>query len=424
VVALPELTLRLPKQRMVGVLTCWVEDRGRVVARNYLNLDVRETGPGGALPRRACPDPQTLVLRWQPGEIAATSWRHLLWTGLEHPQKAWGPGAGYLEYRLKLPAGVDPAHLTRLELLFEGAAKAASEKVEWNRFKESDYPQTDRTKWPSEVRITVQGVAMDTVAFPDDPADARGILSHASGFHPGSYGYLTCCRMAVDPALRAAIAESGAIFLRFEVPADAAHVGGFALFGDGAGLYPLDPTLTLRFEAPLQVEQALGDGSSLAAALGNRILLPTGEAEGQPWRYTTEAPPEDWRAPGFDDRGWAEGLAGFGREGTPNARIRTAWLTPDIWLRRRFDLPGPVQAAALRFYHDEDMEVYLNGHPILRRQGYGVNYQTVELPPEALAHFVAGENVLAVHCHQTEGGQFIDVGGILVLEGGENGGAA
>lgn len=420
VVALPELTLRLPDQRMVGVLTCWVEDlQGKVVARNYLSLDVRDVRQASAeaLPRRACPDPQTLVLRWQPGEFADTSWQHLLGASWHRPQKAWGHGAGYLEYRLRLPQGVEPGHLTQLELLFEGAAKAASEKVEWDRFKEIDYPQTDRTKWPSDVRISVNGVVVDTVTFPDDPADARGILSHASGFHPGSYGYLTRRTLTVDPDLRVAISAAGAVIVRFEVPADAAHVGGFALFGDGTGMYPLDPTLTLRFEAPVDVEQAVGDGSSLAqGGPGQRVFLPTGEAAGQPWRYTTEVPPEDWMAPGFDDRGWAEGLAGFGREGTPNTFIRTPWLTSDIWLRRSFNLPGLAQAAVLRFYHDEDMEIYLNGQPILQRQGYLVNYQTVELPAEALAHFVVGENVLAVHCHQTEGGQFIDVGGIVLTQ--------
>ena len=37
----------------------------------------------------------------------------------------------------------------------------------------------------------VNGIELETVKFADDPADARGVLSHARGYDPGSYGYLT-----------------------------------------------------------------------------------------------------------------------------------------------------------------------------------------------------------------------------------------
>jgi len=414
VTPLPAVTLSLPEERLVGVWTGWIEDAaGNRVAANYVNLDIRDR----PAPRRECPDAQTLRLRWQPGEVAGSSWPRLLLAGRGRPEKVWGHRAGFVEYRLRLPAGVDPAHLTEVELLFEGAAKAASEKVEWDRHKEIDYPQTDRTKWPSDVRITLNGQEVQTVTFPDDPADARGILSHAAQFHPGSYGYLTRLRVPADDALRQAIAQAGAFLLRLEVPADAAQVGGFALFGDGLGMYPVDPTLTLKFDAPPDVAQVLGDGSSVAEAPAQGLVtLPTGEREGQPWRYTTDAPPEDWTAPDFDDHPWTEGQAGFGREGTPNTIIRTPWHSSDLWMRRRFTLDQPAAAAVLRFYHDEDMEIYLNGHLIWERRGYITNYQEAELGPEALAHFIQGENVLAVHCHQTVGGQFVDVGLTMLVE--------
>ena len=49
--------------------------------------------------------------------------------------------------------------------------------------------------------------------------------------------------------------------------------------------------------------------------------------------------------------------------------------------------------------------------------GYVTAYQTVEIPAAAQAKLKPGARVvLAVHCHQTGGGQGIDVGVIDVIE--------
>ena len=49
--------------------------------------------------------------------------------------------------------------------------------------------------------------------------------------------------------------------------------------------------------------------------------------------------------------------------------------------------------------------------------GYVTSYQTVELPTSVQAKLKPGARVvIAVHCHQTGGGQGIDVGLIDVLE--------
>lgn len=72
--------------------------------------------------------------------------------------------------------------------------------------------------------------------------------------------------------------------------------------------------------------------------------------------------------------------------------------------------------ATITFHHDEDMIVALNGRIILKREGYETRYRTEILPPEAMACLRKGKNVLAVHCHQTGGGQFIDVGLTVLAE--------
>jgi len=140
-------------------------------------------------------------------------------------------------------------------------------------------------------------------------------------------------------------------------------------------------------------------------------ILPTAEEEAGEWRYTTEEPAGEWMKPDFDDSDWRVGKAGFGIPETPGAIVGTRWDTKDIWLRRRFRLAEATFAiAALRIHHDEDAEVYLNGEPVGSFSGFVQNYFTA-LPSEAVARALrAGENLLAVHCRQTVGGQFIDVG--------------
>jgi hypothetical protein len=142
-----------------------------------------------------------------------------------------------------------------------------------------------------------------------------------------------------------------------------------------------------------------------------RTVVPTSQEHGQTWRYTTAAPPDGWFRPDFDDSQWPSGPGGFGTAGTPGAVVRTEWKTDDIWARRAVELPDHVPAGLrLRMHHDEDAEVYLNGVPAAKVSGYVTDYQTVRIRPEALAALKPGRNVLAVHCHQTKGGQYIDVG--------------
>lgn len=147
------------------------------------------------------------------------------------------------------------------------------------------------------------------------------------------------------------------------------------------------------------------------------VLLPTAESSPQEWRYTLNQPPATWFRPEFDDSAWKTGVAGFGREGTPGAIVRTPWTTSDIWLRRVFTVGDiPPGFVTLRIHHDEDAEVYLNGQLIATLEGYTTSYVEYRIPNQELVRSALrpGRNVLAVHCRQTGGGQYIDVG--LVVE--------
>ncbi len=148
--------------------------------------------------------------------------------------------------------------------------------------------------------------------------------------------------------------------------------------------------------------------------------LPVAKVAPASWRYTIDAPPAGWQASAFDDRAWRVGEAGFGTA-VPNSLVRTAWTSDDIWLRTTFTIAGPVSGPLqLVVHHDEDVEVYLNGERIFGESGFIVAYKAVPLPASALGLLRTGANHISVHCHQTVGGQYIDVGlakGLVLLDG-------
>jgi alpha-L-arabinofuranosidase B-like protein/concanavalin A-like lectin/glucanase superfamily protein len=144
-------------------------------------------------------------------------------------------------------------------------------------------------------------------------------------------------------------------------------------------------------------------------------VVPTSEAAGQSWRFTTATPPSSWNTTGFNDGGWNTGNGGFGTAGTPGAVIRTTWNTADIWQRRTFN-PGGLTAAqrsnlVLRLHHDEAAEIFINGVLAASVSGFTTSYAFTPVSAAARNAVIAnGNNVLAVHCHQTTGGQYIDTG--------------
>jgi hypothetical protein len=147
-------------------------------------------------------------------------------------------------------------------------------------------------------------------------------------------------------------------------------------------------------------------------------VVPTSQKEGLAWKYTTEKPTDDWFKVGFDDSSWKTGTGGFGTRQTPGANVRTEWNTSNIWLRRGFELPaGGWGNISLIVHHDEDMEVYINGVLAATASGYTSSYEELALNAAGKAALKPGKNIFAVHCNQTRGGQYIDVGVVDVQTG-------
>jgi hypothetical protein len=147
-------------------------------------------------------------------------------------------------------------------------------------------------------------------------------------------------------------------------------------------------------------------------------LLPSSEKDARSWNYTTENPGPDWFTNNHDDSNWELGMGGFGTSNTPGAIVNTTWDSSDIWLRQTFEVDSLPESAELflRLHHDEIVQIYLNGQLVAERPGNVGEYIFGPLSRDSLSLLRVGQNVLAIHCHQTDGGQYIDAGLVLVVD--------
>ena len=159
----------------------------------------------------------------------------------------------------------------------------------------------------------------------------------------------------------------------------------------------------------------ISNQKAISGQLSVTTVVPTSQSVPQTWQWTTNTPAANWYATNFNASGWSTGVGGFGTA-DPGATPNTAWTTPGyIYLRRTFN-PGTLTSEQLSnvvftTYHDEDVAIYINGVLAGSASGYSTAYVSVPISPQGLAALIPnGTNVLAVSCHQTTGGQFIDVG--------------
>ena len=144
-------------------------------------------------------------------------------------------------------------------------------------------------------------------------------------------------------------------------------------------------------------------------------ILPTSAKSGRTWKYTTAAAASNWYDSSFNDTAWNAGLGGFGTTGTPGAIVKTTWNTSDIWIRQKFTL-GKLSKSdrdnlVFRVHHDDDCEIYINGSLAASINGATSDYVILPMTQSAKELLKANaENIIAIHCHQTVGGQYIDAG--------------
>jgi hypothetical protein len=131
------------------------------------------------------------------------------------------------------------------------------------------------------------------------------------------------------------------------------------------------------------------------------------------WDYAVR--PKDAPAPAKYD---GKILVPFPIESALSGVMRRLEPKQRLWYRRRFVVPPEWKAGRLLLHHDEDVQVYLNGVPAFREGSFLTSYDDVEMTADALASLKRGRNVLAVHCRQTTGGQYVDVGLVTLRAAG------
>ncbi|MCB0108222.1 MAG: hypothetical protein KDE53_20015, partial [Caldilineaceae bacterium] len=237
VTAVDDLILTMPEENGLATVSLWLVDGdGTIRSRNYVNVEVRSD----ALPLLEKSD-IGWALRFAPGEFADCSWP----TPFAAPDqsKFSAGGSGWVDYVVPLPKTLEFSANPTMRLLFEAGARAGGSKVDWpQRTYGLNYPQTEPgQETPSDIVVTINDIEVGRIHLSDDPADARGVLSHHRQIDPGSYGYLQ--DLALSSEQCATVLENATeLRIRFTV-ADGQASNGFALFGETLGAYPFGPTL-------------------------------------------------------------------------------------------------------------------------------------------------------------------------------------
>jgi hypothetical protein len=260
---LPPLEVTMPGRPALAILALQLETAGgQVLHRNFCSFRTGENGSDRD--ETLLEDGRRLrVVRFAPAQFQKSSWSQKKWEVL-NGLKVNGAGSGAFEYKIPWPAGLKGSQILSATLLFEASSKPLLGKDQAGaRRSEGDfmrgkgdhdpsanpnsYPMSDTQKFPSAVRVRVNGITAGVFDLPDDPADHRGILSWLAQPHDkhlyeaGTYGYLIHASIP-----QTALASEGELVIWLEV--DDSLPGGLAIYGEQFGAYPLDPTLIFELK--------------------------------------------------------------------------------------------------------------------------------------------------------------------------------
>lgn len=257
---LQPVEIEMPAIKGLAILSIIVEDvSGKVLHRNFTTFLIGE----GRSERKETidKDGKTMkVVRFAPDSFKSKSWSVNHWN-IPDGLKTNGAGYGYFEYEVSVPDDITAANTDEVTVIAELGAKQLFGKDRKDAtlpdgdymlgkgtndpsMNPNSYPMTDTYKYPSLVRIRVNGESIGTFYLEDDPADHRGILSWFSQpqnrklNEAGSYGYLI---KAPVPKELIEKATNKTLRIRFEV--DKSLPGGLAVYGERFGRYPVDPSI-------------------------------------------------------------------------------------------------------------------------------------------------------------------------------------
>ncbi|MDB4544637.1 PSD1 and planctomycete cytochrome C domain-containing protein [Akkermansiaceae bacterium] len=160
---------------------------------------------------------------------------------------------------------------------------------------------------------------------------------------------------------------------------------------------------------------SLGKGESDSQGPVRWLVSDARTKKPQEWHYST-TPADGWSEVGFraENHQWKTGKSGFGTQG-PGMIVNTQWASPELWLQTSFLLEEIPKSLKLSLHHDENVQIFVNGQPVIQRDGFRADYDEVMADQKFLEALQVGRNVIAAHISQTQGGQYFDFG-ISVVE--------
>lgn len=128
-------------------------------------------------------------------------------------------------------------------------------------------------------------------------------------------------------------------------------------------------------------------------------------------KYTN--PGDNWFSKTLNDASWPNGYGAFGGS-RDFENIYTNWTgdNKDVYIRRHVTLTEADLNDDLWivYSHDDKCEMYINGVQIVSTPVEWHENVKVQIKGEAKGSLVAGDNVIAFHVHNTNGGSHADVG--------------
>lgn len=139
-----------------------------------------------------------------------------------------------------------------------------------------------------------------------------------------------------------------------------------------------------------------------------KTILPASDEQAYQCKYTETQPANGWALSQYNDDSWDTGAAPFTDDKT---EAKTLWTNKNIWIRRIFTLTNTnIDKLLLKLYHDDNVEVYLNGEKIFTNIGWTSDFELIPLSDAIKNKLKKGTNILAIHCANTAGAAWLDAG--------------
>lgn len=141
-------------------------------------------------------------------------------------------------------------------------------------------------------------------------------------------------------------------------------------------------------------------------------VLPMADEEVWTAPYTEETPAQGWTTERFDDSSWQKAQGAFSDRVRRDAHTKWAGDNKDIYVRRTFNLTEKDLKSdfVIRYSHDDIFEIFINGTKVHDTGFTWKRNQKLVLSDEQKQLLHEGNNIIAVHCHNTTGGSYVDFG--------------